>query len=87
MFAQHPADTHMHTCTHITYTHAHTSHAHTHHMHTRTHVHTAHTCTHITCTRVYTHTCAHIHLDKVNIANLDELQNRHVRSDDGSHNQ
>lgn len=32
-----------------------------------------------------THTCAHAHLDKVNTANLGELQNHHERFDNGPH--
>ena len=78
----HITRTHAHVYTHITHTHIYTSHAHTHihtsHAHTHVYTHYMHTCAQGTCT--------HIHLDKVNIANQDELQNHDGRSDNESYN-
>lgn len=71
---------HTHVCTiPLMHTHAHTpTHIHTSHAHAHVYTHHTHMCAQGTCT--------HIHLDKVNIANLDELQNHDGRSDNGSHN-
>ena len=72
-------DTHMCATIPLMHTHVHTpTHIHTSHAHAHVYTHHTHTCAQGTCT--------HIHLDKVNIANLDELQNHDGRSDNGSHN-